>query len=299
MSVKKFEFEGSPLRLDAYLPQVLEGYPRSFCKELAKSGAVLVNGNPAKPSCLLMPGDVVEVTSNIHKPSVARLKEMIIVEDRALLAIVKPSGLLVHPLSPAWEQTPELVFSGEDTLVALLLAAYPKMQEKGIDRNGLVHRLDRETSGVMLIAKTAGAQENLVNQFHERSVAKTYLCVVAGRVKDDHGLISVPIGRMAGGKLKASPIGREAVTEYRVLERKKTATLMELYPKTGRTNQLRIHMAWLGHPVLGDRVYKGLEASRLMLHSKQLEFDHPITDKRTVIEAPLPPDFVACWEKVK
>jgi len=278
---------------------VLEGYPRSMCKEMVKNGDVLVNGNPAKPSCLLVLGDVVEVVASEHKPPSGILKDITIYEDKAMLAISKPAGLLVHPLSPAWELTPELVFSGEETLVSLLLSAHPNMQRAGIARNGLVHRLDRETSGVMLIAKTATAQKNLVVQFHDRTVSKTYRCVVQGVVKDERGIISVPIGRVAGGKLKASAIGREAVTEYRVIERKKTATLVELYPKTGRTNQLRIHMAWLGHPVVGDRLYKGIEAPRLMLHSRALEFDHPVTEKRMTIEAPPPADFLACWKKAK
>jgi len=284
------------MRLDAFLARALDGCPRVLCKELVKSGAVLVNGKPAKPSYMLCGGDAVVAELAAPKPDAARFRAMILSEDRHITAISKPAGLLAHPLSPAWESSPDLAFSGEVTLAALILSAYPKLPQDGVSRAGLVHRLDRETSGVMLIAKTVPAQENLLAQFRHRETEKTYLCIARGAVKDDAGVIDVPIGRITGGKLKASHIGRDAVTEYRVLERKTGKTLLELRPRTGRTNQLRVHMAWLGHPVMGDNAYgKDNAAPRLMLHSRSIEFAHPHTGRKTLAKAPVPQDFEAYW----
>ena len=206
--------------------------------------------------------------------------------------------MLVHPQSPVWEEHPEAVFSSEETLVSVILANSPKGFDASMPRAGLVHRLDRETSGVMLVAKNAEFQAEMVALFANRDVHKTYHAIACGEVPDDEGTIDVPIGRVAGGKIKASDVGREAVTDYKVLERKNGFTYIELYPRTGRTNQLRVHLSWLGYPVLGDWLYRGATADRLMLHARRIEFKHPLTGKKLMFEAPVPPDFLAAWERV-
>lgn len=178
---------------------------------------------------------------------------------------------------------------------------------------GLVHRLDRGTSGVMLVAKTPRSQEKLLAQFRERKIEKTYTGVVHGELEKDSGIIEAPTGRIDGSKkIIVSGIGRYAATEFKVILRKKGYTLLELYPKTGRTNQIRVHLLWIGHPVVGDLLYhgkprkqssasEGLEkvpASRLMLHSKKIVFVHPATGRKTSVESPLPEDFKKEWEKL-
>ena len=236
------------------------------------------------------------ITFPENKSSETTLKKLLIHEDKHLLVIRKPSGLLVHPLSPTWETTPEAAFAAEETLVSILLADKPKDMEEGLERVGMVHRLDKDTSGVMLFTKTKKMQDKLKELFANRKMDKTYNAILCGTPKDKQGIINVPIGRVAGGKIKASPVGREAITEYKIVQQKKGFAFAELYPKTGRTNQLRVHMAWLGYPVLGDWLYKGATAKRLMLHSRKISFVHPITRKRVSYEVVPPKDFSDTWK---
>lgn len=295
---RKFIFSGEPQRVDAFLALQLDGYSRVLVKEFIKKGAVLVNGVPCRPSLLLAEGDNVEIVIDKPKSSAKKLDGMIVFEDKHILVINKPDGLLVHPLSPSWENNPDAVFAGEETLASILISCRPEIAEAGVSRTGIVHRLDRETSGLMVVAKTCEAQDSLLDQFQNRQVEKIYNCVSCGEIKEDLGRIDVPIGRMAGQKIKASPIGRESLTEYKVVERKNGYTLVELTPKTGRTNQLRVHMSWLGYPVLGDWLYGGEKASRLMLHARQLRFSHPFRNRNTEFEAPWPENFASEWARV-
>ena len=292
-------FEGRTGRLDTFLTEQTEGYSRAIIQNLIKGGAVTVNSTVRKPSWPLENGDIVEITWPQAKQTL-NLKDLIIFEDKNFFVVNKPAGVLVHPQSPAWEDNPQAAFTAEETLVSAILANPPKNFDPKVERAGLVHRLDRETSGVMLIAKTREFQDEMLTLFAMREVHKTYNAICCGEVKDDEGTINVPIGRLTGGKIKASDIGREAVTDYKVVERKKGFSYMELFPKTGRTNQLRVHMSWLGYPVLGDWLYKGASADRLMLHAKKLEFVNPLTGKKVKFEANPPKDFTDTWkEKTK
>ena len=225
------------------------------------------------------------------------LESWILREDKSLLAISKPSGLLIHPLSPCWETAPEASFAGEHTLVSMILSCRPEITASGATRMGLVHRLDRGTSGAMLIAKTPGAQEILLKQFHDRKTEKIYIGAVHGEVKNNTGIIEAPLGRAQGSKrIRVSGVGRQSLTHYKVLSRKRGVSLLELYPKTGRTNQIRVHLAWIGHPVIGDNSYSKMRDScRLMLHSKKIIFTHPGTGRKTSVEAPIPEDFRDKW----
>lgn len=292
-------FEGRTSRLDTFLTEQTEGYSRAIIQNLIKGGAVTVNSTVRKPSWPLENGDIVEIIWPEAKQTL-NLKDLIIFEDKNFFVVNKPAGVLVHPQSPAWEDNPQAAFTAEETLVSAILANPPKNFDPKVDRAGLVHRLDRETSGVMIIAKNREFQDEMLTLFAMREVHKTYNAICCGEVKDDEGTINVPIGRLTGGKIKASDIGREAVTDYKVVERKKGFSYMELFPKTGRTNQLRVHMSWLGYPVLGDWLYKGATANRLMLHARKLEFVNPITGKKVKFEANPPKDFSDTWkEKTK
>ncbi|MBR4355095.1 MAG: RluA family pseudouridine synthase [Elusimicrobiaceae bacterium] len=294
---KKVIFQGYSKRLDIFVSDELENLSRSLVQKLIKEGHVTVNGKKVKPSWPLTEGETVEIIlpqahSQIH------LKDLIIHDGKDFFALIKPAGMLVHPQSPVWEEHPETVFSSEETLVSVILACPPKGFDTSMARAGLVHRLDRETSGIMIVAKTPEFQAEMVAQFANRQVHKTYHAIACGEVPNDEGTIDVPIGRVAGGKIKASDVGREAVTDYKVLERKNGFTYIELYPRTGRTNQLRVHLNWLGYPVLGDWLYRGATADRLMLHARRIEFSHPLTGKKLKFEAPVPPDFLAAWKRV-
>jgi len=169
-----------------------------------------------------------------------------------------------------------------------------------MERLGLVHRLDRDTSGLMLLAKTRDAQQALTAGFRERLMEKTYLGAVAGVPEKRSGTIDAPIGRAAGfKKIKVWEYGRDAVTDYRMKEKGKDCALLEIKPRTGRTNQIRIHMEFMGHPILGDSLYGGRPAARMLLHSLSLGFEHPHTGKLTALEAPLPADFTSEWKAFK
>jgi len=294
---KTFLFDGYSKRLDVFVADELENSSRSLVQKLIKEGRVTVNGKKVKPSWPLSAGETVEIIlPGAH--SQTKLTDLILKDEKDFFVLIKPAGMLVHPQSPVWEEHLEAVFSSEETLVSVILSHPPKGFEKGIPRAGLVHRLDRETSGVMVVAKTAEFQTEMISLFAQREVHKTYHAIACGEVPDDEGTIDVPIGRVAGGKIKASDVGREAVTDYKVLERKNGFTYIELYPRTGRTNQLRVHLNWLGYPVLGDWLYRGATAPRLMLHARRIEFMHPLTGKKLKFEAPVPPDFLAAWDRV-
>ena len=295
---KIFIFSGYSRRLDVFATDELPDFSRSIIQKMIKDGKITVNGKAVKPSYLLEEGDIVEIALPDSAAQKRKLADLIIADGKDYFVINKPAGLLVHPQSPIWETNPEAAFAVEETLVSLVLAAPPKGFDKSTPRAGLVHRLDRETSGIMLLAKNADFQAAMTELFANREVHKTYHSIACGEVPDNTGRIEVPIGRVAGGKIKASDVGREAITEYKVLKRQNGFTYIELYPRTGRTNQLRVHLSWLGFPVLGDWLYKGATAPRLMLHARRLEFKHPVTGRKLTFEAPVPADFAAAWERV-
>jgi 23S rRNA pseudouridine1911/1915/1917 synthase len=298
MKKTELTYSGAPCRLDVFLSVAGEKYSRSFARKLAEQGLALVNGLPRKPSHILTDGDTVQVALPGAGKEQAGSEDLIIFEDKHLLAVTKPAGIAVHPNPANWEVNPETALLGEPTLISMIYAARPAMAK--LERLGLVHRLDRDTSGLMLLAKTHEAQEVLKKGFRERLMEKTYIGAVAGIPAKKAGLIDAPIGRASGfKKIKVWEYGREAVTEYTVIEKGKGCALLSLHPMTGRTNQIRIHLEHIGHPIMGDKLYGGPDAPRMLLHSLRLVFSHPITGKETRIEAPLPPDFKAAWKAVK
>jgi len=282
-------------RADVFTSAQLPTLSRSRIKSLIAAGAVTIAGAAVKPASRLRAGDevVVELPRPVVEPLVAESLPLdVVFEDEDLLVINKPPGLTVHPGAGR----------AGGTLANALIARIPSMRGVGAaDRPGIVHRLDRETSGLLVVAKRATVLDALQRAVAARDVSRRYLALVSGHVKQDEGTIDAPIGRHPRHRTKMAVVsgGRAAVTRYRVLERLAAATLIEASLVTGRTHQIRVHFAHLGHPVIGDQVYGGrrtrpgsLPVGRQILHAYRLAFRHPTTGAPMEFEAPLPEDFV-------
>jgi len=299
------------LRLDQFLARELPKFSRSRIQQLIRKHFVTLNGSPARPRDLVRTGDRITV----KEPPLEKIETEpeaipldVLYEDDDLIVINKPPGLVVHPGAG----------QRHGTLVNALLHHFPKLSGiGGKERPGIVHRLDKETSGCLVVAKTDEAHRGLSAQFEARNVEKIYLALVAGKLRKRSGTIEEKIGRHPVQRQRmsvASKHGRTATTEYRVLaidstphpalspfkeERMKgegfaRASLIECKLHSGRTHQVRVHLQHLGHPVLGDKVYGGKHAKtfpRQMLHAWKLGFTHPRTSEWKRFEAPLPTDF--------
>jgi len=287
---------GNRQRIDRYLAEQQTWGSRAQVQRLIAAGLVLVDDLPAKPGTLLRLGQVVSVAAAPPAPPPAVEAEdiplAVLYEDAWLLAIDKPPGLVVHPAPGHWR----------GTLVSALLHHW-RGTPAGLDpqRPGIVHRLDKDTSGVLVIAKDPATLAALGSQFRAREVEKEYVAFVWGRVRSQAGVIDEPIGRHRTERKRMTIRrgGREAVTAYRVVERFDAVTVLRLFPKTGRTHQLRVHVAAIGHPIVGDAVYgrgRGRAAEDLLprqaLHAARLTVRHPVTGDRVSFEAPLAPDLV-------
>ena len=291
------ETADSAKRLDHFLQEKLPQYSRSRLQEWVKGGRVLVNGNPErKPSFALRGGETVEVEPAEPPPLKATPEALpveVLYEDEDVIAVNKPAGMVVHAGAGR--------HSG--TLVNALLHRYGALSGvAGELRPGIVHRLDRETSGVLLVARTDAAHRSLAAQFAGRRVAKTYLAMVHGVVKADSGRIDTPITRdpVRRTRMTAGAVaGRAAHTEYRVLKRFARFTYLEVSIGTGRTHQIRVHLSSIGHPVAGDRLY-GAPArvegappleGRFFLHAWRIRFERPSTGEALTLTAPLAPEL--------
>ena len=277
------------LRLDRFLAGLRPDFSRSRLQDFIRDGHAKVNGTASKPSFPLREGDFVELDIPVETaPSPLSAQEMplgILFEDAHLLVLDKPAGLVVHPGAG----------NREGTLANGLLHHCAGIEVVGgTERPGIVHRLDKETSGCLVVAKTESAHRQLAGQFASRDVDKTYLALVDGTPRMPHGTIEAAIGRHPVHRQKMAVVerGRDALTRYRVLEAREGKALVQAQPKTGRTHQIRVHLKHLGHPVSGDPAY-GRRGSfeRHMLHAWKLEFTHPATGERVSFTAPLPADF--------
>jgi 23S rRNA pseudouridine1911/1915/1917 synthase len=278
-------------RLDRFLAGSLPAFSRSRLQTLIRDGFVKVNGKPARPRDLVRGGDAIEwrepeITKIDAEPEPMDLE--ILFEDDDLLVINKPAGLVVHP--GAGHQT--------HTLVNALLAHCKNLSGiGGKERPGIVHRLDKETSGALVIAKNDATHRDLSKQFADRTTGKVYLALVAGTPRKSSGIIDAPIARHPVHRKKmsvAQRAGRAAKTEYRVLRSSDTGSLVECTIHSGRTHQIRIHLHHLGHPVLGDKLYGGKRTGnfpRQMLHAWKLSFRHPRTGETMTFTAPIPEDL--------
>lgn len=292
--------EDSGKRLDHALHQRLPQYSRARLQAWIKDGHVLVNGAARRTSYLVRTGDVADVQPADLVPLRATAEEIpltILYEDDDLVAVDKPAGMVVHSGAG--------VHSG--TLVNALLHRFGSLSRAADElRPGIVHRLDRYTSGVLLVAKNDTAHQRLAEQFASRSVEKTYLALVHGKVKLERARIEKPIARDPRQRVRMTARlarGRAAWTEYRVLCRSADFTFLEVRIGTGRTHQIRVHLASIGHPVVGDRLY-GAPAkiageptlARYFLHSHRIRFDQPSTGERITVESALPVEL-AEWMK--
>ncbi len=281
--------EQSGLRLDRYLALALPQFSRSRLQALIRAGDVLLRGKPVRIRESVRTGDIVRVTVPPLHEIDAQAEDIpleILFEDDDLLVLNKPAGLVVHP--GAGNQT--------HTLVNALLHHCTNLSGiGGKQRPGIVHRLDKETSGCLVVAKNDGAHQQLARQFAEREVEKIYLALAAGLFKRRRGTIDAAIGRHPVERKKMRVDlrrGRAAKTEYRVLQSGDGVSLVECALHSGRTHQIRVHLRHLGHPIIGDALYgKKAGAPRQMLHAWKLGFTHPCTQRRLFLEAPIPEDF--------
>jgi len=278
-------------RLDQFLTSAAPGFSRARIQDFIKSGHVTLNGGAAKASTHVRAGDAIALHEPPPVPTETVPEEIaldVLFEDDDLIVINKPAGLVVHPAAGHWSGT---------LVNALLHHCRALSGIGGEQRPGIVHRLDKETSGCLVAAKNDPAHQSLVRQFAGREVTKIYLALVAGKPRHRSGVIETAIGRhpVQRKKMAVRPVGRgrAAKTSYRVLRELSVGTLVECTLHTGRTHQIRVHLQHLGHPLLGDGLY-GRRAgfARQMLHAWRLGFSHPRTGEHVSFASPIPPDFV-------
>ena len=284
-------FEGDAgKRLDHFLRERLPEHSRSRLQEWIEAGRVRVNGATQKRSYLVKGSERIDVEPAAPPPLHATPEDLpldILYEDRDVIAVNKPAGMVVH--SGAGRHS--------GTLVNALLHRYGALSGVGGDlRPGIVHRLDRLTSGVILVARNDAAHVHLARQFSSREVEKIYLALVHGRLKSDRGRITRPITRDPARRIRMTAKlerGRSAITEYRMLKRFDKFTLVEVRIGTGRTHQIRVHLASIGHPVVGDKLYGAPDSSlaRYFLHAHQITFTSPGSGERISVTAPLPAEL--------
>jgi 23S rRNA pseudouridine1911/1915/1917 synthase len=292
MSVARVELvvDGTGSRLDKYIAENCRDVSRSQAQRIIEEGRVTVNGTPARQSLKLNTGDhiVIELpppTSTSLTPEAIPLK--VVYEDDDLLVVDKPAGLPVHPAPGHPTQT----------LANAVLSRLPKLDTGNWQRPGIVHRLDKDTSGLIVIAKNSRAHQRLMEQFRKREVSKVYLTLVQGRVTPNEGIIESPVGRDRSHRERMTITdrehGREARTIYRVLKRIGDYSLLEVRPETGRTHQIRVHLSAIGYRVVGDKVYgvKSPLINRQFLHAHQLRFRLPSTGQLVEFRSELPPDL--------
>jgi len=286
------EGEAKGERLDVYLRAKLPDLSRERIKSLIEEGFILVEGKSVKPSYKLKGGEQVLVRIPVEKEYSLQPKEVpfeILYEDEDLAVIYKPAGIVVHPAPGHLD----------DTLVHGLLLKLRSLSGVGGElRPGIVHRLDKDTSGVMLVAKNDFAHKKLTQDFKERRVEKEYLAILYGKLTQKEGTLDFPIGRHPVQRKKMAVVkeGRQALTKYQVLKLFKKASLVLAKPLTGRTHQLRVHFSHIGHPILGDPIYGGLKPDiprpeRLMLHAYRISFEHPRTGAHLTFAKDPPEDF--------
>ncbi|HEX5708278.1 MAG TPA: RluA family pseudouridine synthase [Pyrinomonadaceae bacterium] len=326
-------------RLDAFLAARLEGVSRTTVKRLIEDADVLVDGRASKPSLKLRGGERVEVETPAPPALELAPEEIaldIVYEDEELVVVNKPAGMVVHPAAGVQTGTlanalayrfqearisnskseisnPESRISNPESRISNLESQISNLKSEISNqqslRPGIVHRLDRDTSGLIVVAKTSRAHELLSEQFRAREVFKLYVALVHGRVREEAGRIEEPVGRDPRQRTRMAVVargGREAVSLWRVRRTYDRFTLLDVRIKTGRTHQIRVHLAWLKHPVVGDATYGGGRDSQIQpprlrarvaalgrqfLHAARLAFNHPRTGERLIFDAPLPVDL--------
>ncbi len=287
-------------RIDAYISDKIEELSRVAVQRLLANGQILVNGKKVKASYKVQKGDKIEIEE--EEPVEISLKAQnipidIIYEDNDIIVVNKPKGMVVHPANG----------NPDGTLVNAVMAIC-KNSLSGIGgeiRPGIVHRLDKNTSGVIIIAKNDKAHINLSEQIKAHKVKKTYVALVRGIVKENEATINMPIGRSNRDRKKMAVVreGKEAITHFKVIQRYDKYSLLKVNIETGRTHQIRVHLAQIGYPIIGDDTYSngknewGIQGQ--CLHAKSLEFTHPTTGKKMYVEAEMPEYFNEILEKLE
>ncbi|MBE3036483.1 MAG: RluA family pseudouridine synthase [Candidatus Atribacteria bacterium] len=300
---KNISFTGEEkIRIDLYLTQKEICPSRSQIRNLIVQGQIRVNSTPVKPSYILKNGDRINIALPEQKELQIKAEAIpldIIYEDEYLVVVNKPANMIVHPAGKICSGTlvNALLYHCQDSLSGI----------GGVIRPGIVHRLDKDTSGLIVSAKNDFAHLDLSRQIKDHQVTKKYLALVHGNMKDDSGIIDAPIGRSLKNRKKMAVTegkSREAITQFQVLKRFSGYTLVEAVLRTGRTHQLRVHLAFIGHPIVGDQLYgqrkQGLNINRQALHSHILGFVHPSSKKYMEFSAPLPQDMqelIDCLER--
>lgn len=297
MEVKHFyaEPEDEGKRLDIFLSEKIEGYSRTYMQKLIKDGYCLVNGEVAKPKLKLHQGEKAEIV--IPEPVLLEAKPEkieldIIYEDNDIIVINKPQGMVVHPAHGNYSGT---VVNGLMDHCGELSDCNGFSGINGVIRPGIVHRIDKDTSGVIVVAKTNAAHLSLSEQLKKHTITRKYSALLEGRLKEDSGRVETLIGRNPKDRKQMAVVktnGKIAITHFRVVERFESHTLIEAMLETGRTHQIRVHMASLGHPVVGDKTY-GYKKQRFdtkgqLLHARILGFNHPVGNEYVEFEAPIP-----------
>jgi len=287
-SVYRLVADKPGVRLDKYAAENCPELTRTRIQKLIADGYITVNNHATKAGHKLNPGDKVDIIIPPTTPitlSPETIPLNIVYEDNDLLVIDKPAGLTIHPAPGHYSHT----------LVNAILSYLPDLPDTGDSlRPGIVHRLDKDTSGLLVVAKNSAAQSNLISQFKAHSVVKAYLVLVKGRLTPDSGIIEAPIGRDPRNRKRMAVVteGREARTEYQVIRYIDNYTLLEVRPETGRTHQIRVHLAAIGYPVVGDTIYgaKSAQVPRQFIHACRLGFKLP-SGEYAEFTSELPPDL--------
>ena len=296
----KVFFPDPDQRIDVALAQSIPGLSRSGAQKLLEQGAVTLDGMVVKKNARTIPEKPYQVELPPAQEVSLSPQDIpldIVWEDDDLLVLNKPKGLVVHPAPGHWEDTlvNGLLFHCKDSLSGI----------NGQLRPGIVHRIDKDTSGLLLVAKNDFAHGKLAAQLQDHTLCRTYECIVCGDIRQDTGTISGPIGRHPSDRKKMAvvPNGRPAVTHYQVLGRYPGYTHLQCQLETGRTHQIRVHLAWQNHPILGDTVYghkkPELGQSTQCLHARQLHFLHPRTGQAITVSCPLPPYFQEVLQRLR
>lgn len=283
-------------RLDKVCSEIFSDYSRSQIKQLLDGGNITVNGKTEKAKYKVKSGDVIRLEEPETKTLELRPENIpldIVYEDDDVIVINKPQGMVVHP-APGHD---------EHTLVNALLYHCPLSTINGTFRPGIVHRIDKDTSGLLMVAKNDKAHRSLSKQLKDKTNIREYVALVHGRIAEDEGTINAPIGRSLKDRKKQAVVkdGRNAVTHFEVLKRYRDYTFVKCILETGRTHQIRVHMKYIGHPLVGDPLYgpkKTIKGNGQFLHAGKLGFVHPTTGKLLIFEAPLPKIFQECLEKL-